>query len=94
MQEHQQDVYNSIHTENTQNFVPIHIYVERTQISPVYVAIHASRAQGVLHVCPYSYVQDITQDVLCPYIHAQKERSCYVYIKHDCAFTTEILCVW
>ena len=58
MQEHQQDVYNSIHTGNTQYFVPIHIYIEHTRIGPVCVSIHASRAQGVLHVCPYSYVQD------------------------------------
>ena len=49
MQEHQQDVYNSIHTGNTQYFVPIHIYIEHTRIGPVCVSIHASHAQGVLY---------------------------------------------
>ena len=75
MQEHQQHVYNTIHTGhtgNTQYFAPIHIYIEHIQICVVYVAIHAGHTQGVLHECPYSYIQD-TQDVLCPYIHAQIE---------------------
>ena len=86
MQEHQQDVYDSIHTGNTQYFVPIHIYIEHTQVCPVYVAIHAGHAQGVLHVCPYSY-----RCVMSLY-SCTKGRPCYVCIKHDCAYTAEIIC--
>ena len=63
-----------------------YLYRAHTSYSPVYVAIRAGHAQGVLHVCPYSY-----RCVMSLY-SCTKGRPFYVYIRHDCAFTAEIIC--
>ena len=93
MQEHQQDVYNSIHTGNTQYFVPIHIYIETHElvlcVSPFMQVMHKVCYMSV----PIHIYRTHTRCVMS-YIHAQKEGLVMrIYIKHYCAFTAEILCV-